>query len=336
MQFDKGKPWNVQQMLIKLREGDALLAEGLGYAEVCKRISVAEDLYRDWQERINVALVTGKHPLKCSDLTPPRLRDITKEIGTEYDEVFKDIELSCFFLGYPRSGHSLVGAALDAHPNMVIAHELDAFRMVSYGFDRRQIFTMLIENSSLMHRYGRIWREFSYAIPDQWQGRFQKLKVIGDKRGGQTAFQITNNPELLDRGLDLFEVDAKFIHVLRNPYDTISSISRKDTNTLDEAIRLFFRLCKTIADIEKRVGSDKVKTIYLEDYIARPQTELAGLCDYLGLTADQKYLDDCATIVFHSPRKSRSTVNWPNEKIIEVQKRAKAFSFLDRYDDIEQ
>lgn len=28
------------------------------------------------------------------------------------------------FVGYPRSGHSLIGSIMDAHPNVIIAHEV--------------------------------------------------------------------------------------------------------------------------------------------------------------------------------------------------------------------
>jgi hypothetical protein len=30
----------------------------------------------------------------------------------------------CLFIGYPRSGHRLIGALLDAHPDVAIAHEI--------------------------------------------------------------------------------------------------------------------------------------------------------------------------------------------------------------------
>ena len=47
--------------------------------------------------------------------------------------MFETIQLYCMFVGYPRSGHSLVGTLLDAHPDIVIAHELDALRHIRAG-----------------------------------------------------------------------------------------------------------------------------------------------------------------------------------------------------------
>ena len=40
------------------------------------------------------------------------------------------------FIGYPRSGHSLIGSLLDVHPNAIVAHELDALKFVGAGFGK--------------------------------------------------------------------------------------------------------------------------------------------------------------------------------------------------------
>jgi hypothetical protein len=37
----------------------------------------------------------------------------------------------CLFIGYPRSGHSLVGSLLDAHPDIAIAHEVNVLGLVA-------------------------------------------------------------------------------------------------------------------------------------------------------------------------------------------------------------
>src|SRR4051812_7341147 len=85
---------------------------------------------------------------------------------------FSGVKTFCMFLGYPRSGHSLVGSLLDAHPNMVIAHELDVLKFVRAGFSCEQIFYLLLENSENYAKAGRKYSGYSYAVPNQWQGRF--------------------------------------------------------------------------------------------------------------------------------------------------------------------
>src|SRR4030042_2237983 len=62
---------------------------------------------------------------------------------------FKDIKVFCMFIGYQRSGHSFIGALLDAHPNAVIGMEVDALNLVKLGYKRNQIFYCLIRNSEV-------------------------------------------------------------------------------------------------------------------------------------------------------------------------------------------
>jgi hypothetical protein len=60
--------------------------------------------------------------------------------GFQETASFDDVGTYCMFIGCPRSGHTLIGAILDAHPNVVIAHELDALKYIRYGFGRLQLF----------------------------------------------------------------------------------------------------------------------------------------------------------------------------------------------------
>jgi hypothetical protein len=50
--------------------------------------------------------------------------------GMLHGKLFDQVQSYCMFVGHPRSGHTLIGALLDAHPHIVIAHELNALRYV--------------------------------------------------------------------------------------------------------------------------------------------------------------------------------------------------------------
>ena len=75
--------------------------------------------------------------------------------GKKNRELFDDIETYCMFIGYPRSGHSLIGSLLDAHPNAIVAHELDALRFVGAGFGKHQLYELLLDNSRRYAQRGR-------------------------------------------------------------------------------------------------------------------------------------------------------------------------------------
>jgi hypothetical protein len=49
--------------------------------------------------------------------------------GSRDRRMFEQIE-ACLFIGYPRSGHSLIGSLIDAHPHAALGHELDLLKYV--------------------------------------------------------------------------------------------------------------------------------------------------------------------------------------------------------------
>ena len=92
---------------------------------------------------------------------------------------FDHVERYCMFLGYPRSSHTLLGALLDAHPDMVVAQELDVLRHLRFRYSREQLYALLIQRSRWFASRGWKWMGYSYAVPGQWQGRHRSLREIG-------------------------------------------------------------------------------------------------------------------------------------------------------------
>lgn len=220
----------------------------------------------------------------------------------------------CFFIGYPRTGHSLIGSLLDAHPDMVMAHELDVIRFQEAGFDRAQIEYLLIENARLFGLAGRIWGTHDYTVPGQWQGRFRTIRVLGDKKGGQTTARIARDPKRLDALMSMFGGRVKFIHVVRNPFDTIAYFHGQwgapRGSSLADSARAYFGLVRANAMIRARVGRERVIDVRHEDLVADPRGGLERLCRFLEVDPDGGYLAACADIVSISPRRSRDALDW--------------------------
>jgi len=235
------------------------------------------------------------------------------------------------FIGYPFSGHSLIGSLLDAHPEAIIAHELDTLGLIQAGFSKRQIFYLLLHNSRNFASAGRTWMDYSYAVPNQWQGRFTRLRIIGDKKGSASTKRLHYNPDLLQLLRDTIDVRIKFIHVLRNPYDNISTVSLRRRWDLRQSIEYYFSLCKTVAEIKKKIEPRDLLDVRHESVIEDPKSFLRQLCSFLGLEASKDYLQDCAGIVFKSPHKSRHDVEWNPELINFVKDKIEKVSFLSGY-----
>ena len=249
---------------------------------------------------------------------------------------FRSIERYCMFIGHARSGHSIVGAMLDAHPNVILPDEVDALRYVAAGFSREQLFHILLSRSRRQvvkerTKAGRNGKSYSYRVPDQWQGRFSTLKVIGDSKAGKSTQRLAQSPSILDRlRRCMGPVDLRFIHVVRNPYDNISTLMVRGGRSFDNAITQYFANCQALVAIRQRVG-DSLLTIRQEQVILQPALTLRQLCDFLQLTAPDDYLHACAGILYTSLPKSRYSVAWDDALIERVRRQIEQFDFLAGY-----
>ena len=155
-------------------------------------------------------------------------------------EAINGVKTFAFFIGYPRSGHSIVGSILDAHPHIVMSHEFMFLQQwsrfhgsgLSPSQCKANLLNMIYQKSYLDTQPGgdRYWSRKGYtlAIPSLWQGKFDRhVDVIGDKSGGSISLQYINDEAAVKARLKMLASDLsvpiKVIHVIRNPYDTIAT-----------------------------------------------------------------------------------------------------------------
>jgi len=244
----------------------------------------------------------------------------------------RDVRSFCLFIGYPRSGHSLIGALLDAHPDVVIGHEVNVLRFVRWGSGRVNLYRLIVRSSRRFAETGCIGGgDYSYRVPTQWQGRSRRLLVIGDKRGGGTSHQLRGRPGLLPKLQRLVDVPLRVIHVIRNPFDNIATLCRRDAVPLATAIDRYFNHVATVAATSDALCAGELFELRHEDFIARPAHHLRGLCRFLEVEAPQDYVSDCAAIVYRSPHQSRRDVEWPPALRAETERRMARYPFLAGY-----
>lgn len=231
----------------------------------------------------------------------------------------QDLRLACFFIGYPRSGHSLTGALLDAHPQVCLSHELDAFKLLrSEQPSREALFEQIIANARAYAAAGAQNQGYNYRIEGLWQGDWTQLRVIGDKCGSHTTMELLAQPELLKQAEEVLQLPLKFVHVIRNPYDVVTTSIRRslERNPRLKLARLrrrkidkFFRHAEFIQQLRSSGQIDYID-VYHERFVAEPQAELARICAFLGLEADADYLEKATRIVFPTSQQSRQKVDW--------------------------
>jgi hypothetical protein len=280
-----------------------------------------------------LARVTWEHATMIADY----LRSYSPSMN--FKEAFEDVQTYFTFIGIGRSGTTMVGALLDAHPNVIVANQQNALRYFQAGFFRRkQIFYLLLENSRKAAMRGRRGGGgYSYAVPNQWQGRFKTLYAIGDK--SMSAYAVSRlyaKPWVLQRVSNTSQAKVRLIHVIRNPYDTITtrSIRREVTvkKMIDEYFSIAQKTLRVIQQIEGETSMDVERIpFYLEQFIKNPKEHLRALCRHLGVEAPEDYLNDCASIIYKNPHKSRFDGKWSRDLIHMVKENIERFPYLKDY-----
>jgi hypothetical protein len=230
-----------------------------------------------------------------------------------------EVDHFLLFVGYPRSGHSLIGSLLNAHPEMVVSHELGVLDYVNHGFTRTALYGLILERDREFGSLGRQWADYDYTVEGQFQGRCGRLSVVGDKRGRHANIRLTRKPELLDRLRTTVGVPLRVLHVTRNPYNNIATMAKRSGAAIDTAITRFETLCDGTASIRQLLEPDEIADLSYDQFLTDPRGGLDSMCRFLGLEADQAYLDDCANVVWPSGSQPGLKVAWNEEQIDRVQ-----------------
>lgn len=276
-------------------------------------------------------------------LTVHESLSITKRFVISYfqalrdDTPFRNVQTYCMFVGHARSGGSILGAMLDAHPNMVVGDEVDVLKYIPTGISREQIFHIILTRSLRQSRKGRTkggreGKVYSYAVPGQWQGRYSDLLVVGDSKAGFSTQRLDRDPTLLRRLQKMMKtVNVKIVHIVRNPFDTVSTMNIRADRPLANGIDRYFTNCETICSVRTMLPEGSMLSVQHEYFVDNPAACLSELCTFLGVAPNPEYLQACAGILYKSPAKSRTKVEWSPELIDIVRRKIDTFDFLQGY-----
>jgi hypothetical protein len=244
----------------------------------------------------------------------------------------------CFFVGHVKCGTSLLGAMLDAHPNVILADEVDAVGLLDAGFSRDEVFHLLRKGAEDEARKGRVTARrlggYALAVPGGSQGRVEVPLAVGDGRAGPTTKLLAADPTLLGRLPSLAPgVDVRVFMVLRNPFDPIALSMIRGKRTFEDAAARFFATCETLVTVRAQLPPEALHTVRYEDVVADPTKELAAACAFLGVEATPGYLQACAAIVHPAPDRDRDRVTWTPPMTRTVEAGIARFDFLAPYTD---
>ena len=308
---------------------------------------------------------TSSKELSVSKTEESSIPPLPKEFVPLSKKTVDNVEKFVFFVGYPRSGHSVIASLMDSHPNIVIAHQYNVFgewvkgNMSSTLQNKEFLFNELYKDSWYQATSG--WRTaksdvkgYSLHTDSSWLGRYKQLKVIGDKDAALTSWTYYRYPDQFQDAFhhlkESLKIPIRVIHVVRNPYDMIAThllykVSDRPGRRLKTATennkynntRLLqigainvFREVNAVESMTKALNLDVLETHNI-DLVQDPRGTMQKICDFVGVECSESYLQLCQDKAFDKVSITRNLVYWSKELLADVEKRVKLHRFFDRY-----
>ena len=275
----------------------------------------------------------------------------------------RNIERFVLFIGYARSGSTFLGQILNSHPEIIISNE--AFRHASDiknaaaigkgGIVRRILDRNRRTRNSTSYEKGM--GGSSYVVNTYWQGRYSRLRIIGNKNVHEYTTCLNNWPWVLDSLRRHMGVPVSAFFTYRNPYDIIAAtylrmlrskknvaipLSFLDFNPTDaekpkieqdflSSNNKHFKISYELVKVLSLFSEDEIFPVKHEDLIASPRENLRLACEFLGLQCTEEYLKVCAAIAYPSPHKTRFKVRWTSEQKVQVAEAIRKYPWFEGY-----
>jgi hypothetical protein len=190
---------------------------------------------------------------------------------------------------------------------------------LDHGFRRGQIMSLILARDGEFGAKGRRSSSYNYSVPGQHQGFFDRLTVIGDKKGGGSSDYLIRRPGLLDKLRSVMGVPIRTVYVTRNPFDNIGRMYLKRQGTsIARTIEGYANECAVISRIRRDLDHQEFFDIRSEDFARSPVDSLTSICGFVGVEATEDYLTACAAIVREPREKPRHLVEWTPENLDRV------------------
>ena len=281
------------------------------------------------------------------------------------------VEKFVLFIGNGRSGTSIFGSMMDAHPNVIISNEFLLFRkwFKNPSMSKIQLFNDVYassrgprnkkecRSSTLRLRTRESKKGYSLGVPSQWKGCFTELKIIGDKCAADVADLFNYDTARAKKALlelqSMINIPIVFIQVVRNPFDSIATMSlhgnytyikmhrwdesisnqvlhKKSPQNLSKQVQKFFRRSSITWRLRQEWNLTLLE-IHYPDFIKDPVAVLKRMCKFLEVDCPADYLESCREKTFQSISKTRHLIEWPPDLMLKVKEKMRTYPFYQRY-----
>ena len=270
----------------------------------------------------------------------------------------KSVSRFLFFVGYARSGHSIIANLLNAHPHIVVSHDYSVFSRWAeeprLHENKTWFINALLSNSWKYHVGSKMdgsEKTFSIESSISWQSLYKsRIQVIGDKAGATTVRLFRKNQSAFVKTYKEMKKHLKIpinvVHVIRNPYDNIAAMILRNRNynnknlnstniyynntDLKVYILNYFKQVQTVIKMIKTIPL-RTMNVYIEELLSNPKQVMHKLCSFLHVECSNTYLHQCANSVYSSVTFPRDLVHWSLSNIELVNQNVRKINFLNRY-----
>ncbi|MGO9198143.1 MAG: sulfotransferase family protein [Acidimicrobiales bacterium] len=205
-----------------------------------------------------------------------------------------------FVLGAARSGTTLLGVILDAHPSIDISYEtafvtdlgLTTARETSVGAALDQI--VVLPSFKFLGLDAELVRDVVAALrPADFAELARAIFALGAVQRGKHRWG-DKTPRYAFHLLELHKLfpDAVFIHIIRDMREAASSVAEMDWGP-DSVTAAAFWVRSAVRKAHKtgmQLPHAQYTEIRLEDLIASPEASCRRLCEFLGVPFDDAML----------------------------------------------
>jgi hypothetical protein len=233
-------------------------------------------------------------------------------------------------IGNARSGSTLLGSILDAHPCAIVANETVGSANFWRDMDRPRILGEIAESSRRRRLSGRVSEGYRYLIPAAAK-EMPRILVMGDKVWNPATLMLHGDYSLLNRLERILGVPIKIIHCIRNPFDVIATMHARSKAPVIDRAHWYFLHCSAALAVRQKWEPDRYLDFHHESTFDNPDQAIAGLCRFLELPVDKSHIQASKALLFPQLRTTRRNLAWEPAMVRMITSRMGEFDFLGRY-----
>ena len=263
---------------------------------------------------------------------------LSKEELAEYQKYLANVRNVVFTIGFNRSGSSLIGDLLTAHPNIVMSNEAN---VIDDYFNQKIVTRESFLCQMIKADMERVRKNY---VADQYQGCYDnRIEIIGDKHSSVNTRLFSEEDSNIEKIQEMIGLPVLFIFNVRNPYDMASSAlttvpqfrlaawHEEAHKYMKRAVSYIEKWSERNKRLMEQIPAHHVFISRHETFVDNPKEQLRKICDFLSVAKTEDYLSACTAATHKVPNKSRDRIDWPEEFKGRVEELIGNYEFFSGY-----